>query len=346
MIATILSSVLSGTVVPATKGRNMRNRVIACVAAAVLISLIPAAGQALVPYTQNFEGLSQSSLTALSDDGWLVYGNVFSPSGTYLYGYGPFPAPNTGQAFCQVVLGEGGDEQGAQQLVVFSDYNNADHALGRLIESNVYQEQPIEPGHVGEIWRFSFQAKRGNLLAPSTALAFIKTLDPNNGYATTNLITVDMTTIPETWGGYTLAIGIDASLTNQLLQIGFANTASNYVSSAIFYDNLVFGPDGQVDVPDGSALAGATLRQNAPNPFNPTTRIAFTLDRPGAVDVSVFDVAGRRVATLYQGHLEAGDHQLTWNGTTDGGQPAPSGQYRYTLKTATGLVSRSMVLVK
>ncbi len=324
----------------------MRNRVIACVAAAMLICLLPATGLALVPYTQTFEGLSQSGANSLANDGWLVYGNVFTSGGTYLYGYGPFPAPNTGLAFCQIVLGEGGDEQGAQQLVVFSDYNNTDHANGYLIESNVFQEQPIGPGHVGEIWRFSFQAKRGNLVAPSTALAFIKTLDPNNGYATTNFITVDMTSIPTTWGGYSLAIGIDASLTNQILQIGFANNATNYQSSAIFYDNLVFGPDGHVDVPDGATLAGATLRQNAPNPFNPTTRIAFTLDRPGVVDVSVFDLAGRRVATLQQGHLQAGEHQLTWDGTTDSGQPAPSGQYRCTLRTATGLVSRSMVLVK
>ena len=96
----------------------------------------------------------------------------------------------------------------------------------------------------------------------------------------------------------------------------------------------------------GLALAGATLRQNAPNPFNPTTRIAFTLDQPGVVEVSVFDLAGHRVATLHQGHLQAGEHHLIWDGTTDSGQPAPSGQYRCTLRTATGLVSRGMVLVK
>ncbi len=324
----------------------MRNRAIQGVAAAALICLLPAAVQALEPYSQSFEGLSQSSPTALSADGWLVYGNVFTPGGTYLYGYGPFPAPNTGLAFCQVVIGEGGTGQGEQQLVVFSDYNNADHANGYLIESNVYQEQPVGPGHVGQIWRFSFEAKRGNIEAGSTALAFIKTLDPNNGYATTNFITVDMTDIPTTWGGYSLAIGIDASLTNQLLQIGFACTATNYEGAGIFYDNLDLRADGQVDVPAGPVLAGATLHQNAPNPFNPTTRIAFSLDQPGEVEVVVHDLAGRRVITLHDGALGAGDHHLTWNGTSSSGQPVPSGQYRYTLRTASGQVSRSMVLVK
>ncbi len=99
-------------------------------------------------------------------------------------------------------------------------------------------------------------------------------------------------------------------------------------------------------MPDGQTLAGATLRQNTPNPFNPTTRIAFTLDRPGPVEVAIFDLAGRLVTTLHQGHLEAGDHHVTWNGTTTSGQSAPSGQYRYALRTASGLVSRSMVLLK
>ena len=218
----------------------MRNRVIACVAAAMLICLLPATGLALVPYTQTFEGLSQSGANSLANDGWLVYGNVFTSGGTYLYGYGPFPAPNTGLAFCQIVLGEGGDEQGAQQLVVFSDYNNGDHANGNLIEANVFQEQLVGPGHVGELWTFQFQAKLGNLAGGTTALAFIKTLDPNNGYAMTNFITVDMTNIPATWADYSLAITIDASLEAQLLQFGFLSLATNYEGSGVFYDNLNF----------------------------------------------------------------------------------------------------------
>ncbi len=207
---------------------------------AVLICSSPGAGLALQPYSQNFEGLVQSDPDALANDGWLVFGNVFAPDMTYLYGYGPFPAPNGTNAFCQIVTGEGGAEQGAQQLVVISDYNNGDQANGDLIESNVYQEQPIDAGNVGQRWHFEFQAKLGNIAGSTTALAFIKTLDPNNGYATTNFITADMTSIPATWSGYALSIDIDASLEGQLLQIGFANTATNYEPSGIFYDNIDF----------------------------------------------------------------------------------------------------------
>jgi hypothetical protein len=224
----------------------MKNLVNVFLAAAVLVCLAPAASHALMPYSQDFEGLDASSTSALADDGWLVFGNVFAPDWTYLYGYGVFPAPNDGSAFSAIVSGEGGAEQGDQQLSIFSDYNNTDHGNGNWIEANVFQEQTIEAGDVTETWTFDFQAKLGNLEGQTTALAFIKTLDPNNGFAQTNFITIDMTDIPATWGDYSLSIEIDASLEGQLLQIGFSSTATNYEGSGVFYDNIEFGPDGPV----------------------------------------------------------------------------------------------------
>ncbi|MBP6876303.1 MAG: hypothetical protein KBD56_09545 [Candidatus Eisenbacteria bacterium] len=324
----------------------MRNAV-NYLAVAVLLCALPAvAGSAIQPYVQNFEGLDQSSPTALSADGWLVYGNVFSSTGTYLYGYGPYPAPNHSLAFSQIVLGEGGEEQGAQVLAVFSDYENADHAVGNLIESNVYREQVIGADDVGDIWRFAFQAKRGNIEGETTAVAFIKTLDPNSGWALTNFLTVDMTSIPDTWGGYFVTITIDPSLANQILQIGFANTATNYEGSGIFYDNIVFEWVGSVDVPEGLERAGVTLLQNTPNPFYPRTRIDFSLERPGPIDLSVFDVNGRCIAVLFRGELDAGSHQVVWNGETLDGGRAASGIYWYTLSTLSGEASGRMVLTE
>lgn len=324
----------------------MKNRVAPVLAAGVLICLIPAAGLALTPYSQDFETLIQPDISALANDGWLVFGNVSDPVGTFLYGYGPFPAPNDGFGFCQIDLEEGGVEQGLQQLVVFSDYNNGDHALGNLIESNTFQEQVVDAADVGNIWTFEFQAKMGNLELASTAVAFIKTLDPSSGWALTNFITLDMTTISTEWGGYSIRIAIDASLENQVLQIGFANVATLYEGSGIFYDNILWHQTGVSSVPGGSVALGATLRQNYPNPFNPLTKIEFALERPGNVDISVFDIAGRRIASLHHGELGAGDHHVTWNGKTDNGLPVSAGQYRYVLRTSSGQVSRSMILLK
>lgn len=234
----------------------MITKATALLVAAVLMCLIPAAAHAqLMPYAQNFGGLSQTDPGALAGDGWLVFANVFAPDGTtYLYGYGPFPAPNGGPpyAFCTVAAGEGGPEQGAQQLVAFSDYNNTDHGIGNVIESNVFQEQTIAAGDVGGFWVFDFQAKKGDLAGASTALAFIKTLDPGAGYALTNFITVDLTNIPTTWANYSLAINIDAGLAGQILQFGFLNTASNYEPSGVFYDNINWNLEGAVPTEDAS----------------------------------------------------------------------------------------------
>jgi hypothetical protein len=214
---------------------------------AMMVCLVPAAGHALMPYSQDFEGLSQADPNALANDGWLVFGNVFGLDWAYWYGYGPFPAPNGGNAFCAIAAGQGGPAQGAQQLSVYSDYNNTDHPVA-YIEANVFQEQPIGPGDVTEMWVFEFQAKLGNLEGSSTALAFIKTLDPDNNYNMTNFITVDMTSIPTTWSDHSLSIVIDPSLEGQILQFGFLNVATNYEGSGVFYDNINWYISGQVAV--------------------------------------------------------------------------------------------------
>ncbi len=225
----------------------MKKRVIALLAVVAVLALLPATGMALNGYGQDFEGLNQADTSALGNDGWLVFANVFGPDWSYWYGYGTFPAPNDGAAFCAIAAGEGGAQQGMQQLSVYSDYNNGDHANGAHIESNVFQEQTVGPGDVGETWVFNFDAKLGNLGGSSTALAFIKTLDPNAGYAMTNFITMDTTNLDPAWGSYSLSIVIDASLVGQILQFGFSNTATNYEPSGMVYDNVLFYKTGAVD---------------------------------------------------------------------------------------------------
>jgi hypothetical protein len=227
----------------------MNHKVSCCVFAFALAALLAAPALAqLAPYSQDFESLDQTAGDALANDGWLVFGNVFASGGGYLYGYGPFPAPNGGPGFCGIDVGQGGPAQGAQQLVVYNDYNNGDHAVGNLIEANVFQERIVTAADVGETWIFKFDAKRGNINDPndpncpctSTAIAFIKTLDPAAGYVTTNFITVDTTDLPDTWGTFELAIDIDDSLPDQIFQFGFSNTATLYQPSGVFYDNINF----------------------------------------------------------------------------------------------------------
>lgn len=227
----------------------MTSKVKAATLLFALLCLVPLAASAQTAYLQDFEALMQVD-GQLAGDGWLFFANVFDSGGGYLYGYGVFPAPNNIGNICDIVAGEGGPDQEMQQLVVYSDYGNGDHAVGNLIETNVFQEWTLPAGAMGT-WTFNFDAKMGNLGGATTALAFIKTLDPNNGYAQTNFITADMTNTPATWTPYSLTIDI-AGLDGQILQIGFSSTATNYDPAGVFYDNVAFTPDGTVANEDKS----------------------------------------------------------------------------------------------
>jgi hypothetical protein len=89
-----------------------------------------------------------------------------------------------------------------------------------------------------------------------------------------------------------------------------------------------------------------TLNQNFPNPFNPETVISFSLDKSGDVTLSVFDILGRTVTTLYQGYLPTGQHQFRWNGTDGNGQGVASGVYFYRLSSDQISLTRKMALLK
>lgn len=213
---------------------------LALTASATLMA--PSSMAALMTYSQNFEAMDAGSPTALTEDGWKVFANVFDAGGGFLYNYGVFDAPNGSGGFSNVATGEGGPDQGAQQLVTFSDYNNADHGIGNLIETNVFQEQIIDSSDLGSEWTFSFDAKMGDLAGGSTAIAFIKTLDPNAGFSLSNFVTIDMTSIATTWDTFAMSLFIDPSLDGHILQFGFATTATNFDPSGVFYDNVDFRP--------------------------------------------------------------------------------------------------------
>ncbi len=64
-----------------------------------------------------------------------------------------------------------------------------------------------------------------------------------------------------------------------------------------------------------------------PNPFNPVTTVPFALERPAGIELAVFDLRGRRLATLAEGSWPAGWHAATWDGRDQSGRPAASGTY-------------------
>ena len=227
---------------------------IACVAA-----MSVTANADITSYTQDFEGLDAASGSALGDDGWLVGANVFNSGGGFLYNYFSFPAPNGGSGFSGIATGEGGAAQGAQQLNTYNDYNNQDHfnGSGNVLEAILFREWTVGAADVGKTYTFDYDAKLGNLAAPTTSNAFIKTIDPGAGFATTNFVVDDTTgTSPSTWESNSLALTIDAGLVGQIFQIGFSSTATAGNDSGVFYDNVSLTSPASVPEPSSIALLG------------------------------------------------------------------------------------------
>ena len=94
----------------------------------------------------------------------------------------------------------------------------------------------------------------------------------------------------------------------------------------------------------GDPVAARThLIGNAPNPFGSLTTIRFALDRDGEADLAIFDLGGRRVASLHRGSLPAGAHSLDWHGVDDAGRHAPPGIYLVRLQ-AEGMVESARMV--
>lgn len=98
---------------------------------------------------------------------------------------------------------------------------------------------------------------------------------------------------------------------------------------------------------EGSNTPGKVLlSQNYPNPFNPATRIAFSLSEAHSVELAVFGVDGRRVVTLVDETMPAGQYEVIWTGVNDAGQRVGSGAYVYRLTAGQFSETRRMTLIK
>jgi hypothetical protein len=92
----------------------------------------------------------------------------------------------------------------------------------------------------------------------------------------------------------------------------------------------------QITLPEGYALG-----QNYPNPFNPTTTIQFNLKVQGMTTLEVYDILGRKVATLLNQEMKAGTHVVNFNATN-----FASGVYFYRLQSGNFNQIKKMMLVK
>ena len=97
---------------------------------------------------------------------------------------------------------------------------------------------------------------------------------------------------------------------------------------------------------NGTIPAEYALSQNYPNPFNPTTNIDFDLKANSIANLVIYDIVGRKVRTLVDAPMTAGQHSVMWDGRDDAGNMLTSGIYFYRLTAGNNFWTKKMMFLK
>lgn len=124
--------------------------------------------------------------------------------------------------------------------------------------------------------------------------------------------------------------------------VGQSTNPEYSLQSGISHDTIGILLTDADDIYQSEVLPeGFELRQNFPNPFNPTTMIEFSLARKTDIELAVYNILGQKVSVLLDDTFEPGIHQVTLNA-----EDLPSGVYFYTLRTEFFEQTKKLVLLK
>jgi hypothetical protein len=96
-----------------------------------------------------------------------------------------------------------------------------------------------------------------------------------------------------------------------------------------------------IGIEENAGVSGLTLFQNYPNPFSETTTVSFRLDAPAAVRVTVCNMQGAVVRTLFSGKMDEGKHMLKFSSGN-----LPSGVYQLCLQSRLGSTVKKMIIIR
>ncbi|MBN2572499.1 MAG: T9SS type A sorting domain-containing protein [Ignavibacteriales bacterium] len=88
------------------------------------------------------------------------------------------------------------------------------------------------------------------------------------------------------------------------------------------------------------------LSDNYPNPFNPSTKIDFSIPKSSQVSITIFNITGEKIIELVSGNFSAGTYYVNWNGRNQFGTQVASGIYFYQIKADKFTETKKMMLLK
>jgi len=157
----------------------------------------------------------------------------------------------------------------------------------------------------------------------------------------------DLHSITNEWGLYTIAEIATGAYTLTASKTGYHSfTFENVIITIneVTIYNFTMSPVSESDI----IITPLTtkLKGSYPNPFNPSTTIAFEMASEGQVVIDVYNIKGQRVKTLVNGVLGAGSHSVVWDGNDASGRAVSSGVYFYRMTSGGYVKTQKMLLIK
>jgi FlgD Ig-like domain len=125
--------------------------------------------------------------------------------------------------------------------------------------------------------------------------------------------------------------------------VRYKGAGVNVSSITTWIDNLLLT---SIDEIESTVPQRITLHQNHPNPFNPITKIKFHIEKSQQVILEIFDVTGKLIRKLIDNNMNAGSHELFWDGRDGKGNALHSGIYFYSIKSGKEHLSKKMTLLR
>ncbi len=112
------------------------------------------------------------------------------------------------------------------------------------------------------------------------------------------------------------------------------------------FEPFIFTVDTGANSNGEDQIAESRVVSCYPNPFNPEVNIAFYLQQTEMIDLTIYNIRGQKVRTLFTGVMSGGDHSCLWDGRDEKGIAQANGVYYYRLQTAGKTLSGKMVMLK
>jgi hypothetical protein len=129
---------------------------------------------------------------------------------------------------------------------------------------------------------------------------------------------------------------------------GTSSPIPSMFSGLVAYDPWLSGeppPPPKVSTPE-ELPRDFFVSNNYPNPFNPSTRINYSIPSRGILQITIYNILGQQVKSLYDGRVNAGFYQLSWDGTDNQGMQVGSGIYLINFRFNDSIETRKAVLLR